>query len=76
MTMNENETKEYILHHLKLKGRNEPIFNESGYLAIFKTSNGVKRIVNRIALKSLMLGVSKKLEIIDGESVFQANQSL
>lgn len=76
MPMNETETKEYIEHHLKLKGRKEPLFNESGYLSVFKASNGVKRIINRIVLKSLMLGVSKKLEIIDEEAVFQATQSL
>lgn len=58
--MSGTETKEYIQHHLNLKGRKESIFNESGYLSIFKASNGVKRVVNRIALKSLMFGVSKK----------------
>jgi len=76
MPMSEAETREYIEHHLKLKGRKEPLFNESGYLAVFKTSSGVKRIINRIALKSLMFGVSKKLEIINEEAVFQATQSL
>lgn len=76
MPMSETETREYIEHHLKLKGRKEPLFNESGYLAVFKASNGVKRIVNRIALNSMMLGVSKKLEIINEEAVFQATQSL
>jgi len=74
--MNEAETKEYIEHHLKLKGRKEALFTDSGYLAVFKASNGVKRIINRIALKSLMLGVSKKLDILDEEAVFQATQSL
>ena len=74
--MNEAETKEYIEHHLKLKGRKEPLFNDSGYLAIFKASNGVKRIINRIALTSLMLGVSKKIDILDEEAVYQATQSL
>jgi len=76
LPMNETETKEYIIHHLKLKGRKEPLFNDSGYLAIFKASNGVKRIVNRIALTSLMLGVSKKMDILDEEAVYQATQSL
>lgn len=75
-SMNETETKEYIEHHLTLKGREEQIFNESGYLAVFKASNGVKRLINRIVLKSLMLGVSKKLDIIDEEAVFKAVQSL
>jgi len=76
MPLSEIETKEYIEHHLKLKGRKEPIFNESGYLAVFKASNGVKRVINRIAMQSIMLGVSKKLEIINEEAVFQATQSL
>ncbi len=76
LPMNEIETREYIEHHLRLKGRKEAVFNDSGYLAIFKASNGVKRLINRIALTSLILGVSKKLDIIDEEAVYQASQSV
>lgn len=74
--LNEKETKEYIQHSLSIKGRKEELFNENAYLAVFKMSNGVKRLINRICLKSLMYGAAKKLEIIDAESLYLANQQL
>ncbi len=72
LSLSEAETREYIEHHLKLKGRKEPLFNDNGYLALFKASNGVKRLINRVVIKSLMYGVSKKLDTLDQETVFQA----
>lgn len=74
--LNENETKEYILHHLKVKGRNEKLFNDNAHLAIFKASNGVMRMINRIVMKTLIYGVSQKIDIIDEELVFQSTNTL
>lgn len=74
--LNEKETKEYIQHSLSIKGRKDELFNENAYLSVFKMSNGVKRLINRICLKSLMYGVTKKAEIIDEEIVYLANQQL
>lgn len=68
--LNENETKEYILHHLKVKGRKENIFNDNALLAIFKASNGTMRMINRIVMKTLIYGVSQKIDIIDEDAVF------
>ena len=76
LPLSETETKEYIEHHLKIKGRKDNIFTENAYLAIFKASNGAKRVINSIVLKALMFGVSKKTEAIDEEAIYQSFQSL
>lgn len=74
--LNETETKQYISHHLTIKGRKDNIFNDNALLAIFKLSNGIKRSINKLCLKSLMFGVANKLDFIDAEVVYQASKEL
>ena len=74
--LTEDETKEYIEYHLKLKGRKEKLFNENALLSIFKLSNGIKRMINQICLKSLIYGSLKKAETIDEEMIYQAAKEL
>lgn len=74
--LNEQETKEYILHHLKLKGRKNDLFNDNAISSIFKLSSGVKRVINKICLKALMYGVMNKSEIINEEIIYQASKEL
>lgn len=74
--LSELQTKDYIIHHLKLKGRKDPLFTDNALLAVHKISNGIKRMINKLSLKALMYGVVKKASTIDEEIIYQAVKEL
>ena len=51
--LDEAETKLYVCHHLKLAGAQPSLFTDSAYLALYKTSGGVCRLLNRFSQKLL-----------------------
>lgn len=68
------EVKAYIDHHLKLAGANYDIFSSQAIEAIQSRSRGWPRLVNKLAVNSLLLGYQAKSEVIDDEIVFKAAQ--
>jgi len=63
--LNEGETKSYILHRLKVAGRQADTFTDSAFKAIFDASGGIPRRINRICDLGLLTGFIKKIPIID-----------
>lgn len=62
--LNEQETKDYIKHRLKLAGARYPIFSEEALKAVFKHSQGVPRIINTLCEAALVYGFAdEKREI-------------
>lgn len=70
------ETKDYIIHQLKLKNRTAPIFNEAAYQTIFNISGGVLRKIGKLVTKTLILGAGKKKESLTEEEVMLAAKEL
>lgn len=70
--MNLEDTKNFIIHHLKIAGRTDPLFNESGYEVIFQLSMGLPRKIGNLCLSSMTLASMKGLNIIDGDLVHKA----
>lgn len=66
------DTKKYILHHLKIAGRSDQLFNDSAYEVISNLSMGLPRRVGNICLNSMTLASLKKLNVIDGDTVNKA----
>lgn len=62
------DTKNYILHRLKVVGRTQPVFNEEAYNIIYARSGGIPRRINNICDMSLLVGFSKNAELI-GEDI-------
>ena len=73
---NKEETQSYIKHHLLLCGRDEPLFNENAFEAIHQNSNGAARIINKLALKSMMIGALEKKQMLSEEEVYRASKEL
>lgn len=70
--LDKEEVKEYIGHHLKLAGANYEIFSPEACEAIASRSRGWPRLVNNLAVNSLLLGCQHKAEIIDDDLIFKA----
>ncbi len=63
--------KSYIEHRLIMAGCKEPVFDDSGYEAVFERSSGIPRLVNRLCKLSLKAAETNALEYINGELVHQ-----
>ena len=71
-SLNKEEIANYINHQLKLAGANHPIFTPQAIEAIALRSRGLPRLVNNLALNSLLMGYQLKADNINEEIVFKA----
>ncbi|AMM41684.1 ATPase AAA [Candidatus Desulfofervidus auxilii] len=67
--LNEQETKDYIKHRLKLAGARYPIFSEEALKAVFKHSQGVPRIINTLCEAALVYGFADERREIGAEII-------
>ncbi|MBU1998829.1 MAG: AAA family ATPase, partial [Candidatus Omnitrophica bacterium] len=70
--LNENETREYIQHRLKVSGAKVPIFNEDCYRDIYLSSSGIPRRINTICDLALLVGFGGSLKSIDNSTIAKA----
>lgn len=66
------DTKNFIIHHLKLAGRSDALFDDSAYEVINKLAMGLPRKVGNLCLSSMTLASIKGLKVIDGDIVHKA----
>ena len=69
ITLTSNEMKEYIEHRLTVAGCRKKIFNEGAYKRIYKLSEGVPRLVNIIADKSMLKAFVDRAKLVDANHV-------
>lgn len=74
--LNEEDTRNYIYHRLKVAGRTEVIFNEETIAAIFEASGGIPRRINHVCAMSLVIGFGRKVKAIDIDIVEEAAETL
>jgi len=75
-SLSKEESHSYINHHLKLSGRKSPIFNANALNAIHQNTNGVARVINKLALKTLMIGALEGKQVLSEEEVYRASKEL
>lgn len=65
--LNESQTKEYIIHRLKIAGskEREKIFTEKTYGLIYEATGGIPRMINNICDMCLLVGFGAKAKRID-----------
>jgi len=71
-----DEVKKYIEHHLQLAGANHSIFTKGAIEAIASNSRGLPRLINRLAINSLLIGCQEKTDQINEEIVFNASEEV
>ena len=68
------ELNEYISSLLKAAGNTNDIFTPQAIEVIYSLSKGVPRLINNIAIASLMYGCATKKDFIDEEAVYQGQK--
>ena len=67
--LDEQETREYVAHRLRVAGREAKLFDDRALTALFRQSGGIPRRINIIAGNALIEGFAKGTEIITEEIV-------
>jgi len=62
------ETASYLVHHLKLAGRSDPLFSDDAVALIHQTARGIPRAVNNLAVQSLVAAYAENKGIVDESS--------
>jgi type II secretory pathway predicted ATPase ExeA len=66
--MTSEETKEYIRHHLRLAGRDDPLFSDDAAAAIHQSSRGYPRAVNNLSIQALIAAYAEDKGMVDESS--------
>ena len=66
------EGRLYITRKLEGAGARQTIFDENAVEAILNAANGTARLINKICNRSMMIGASHGINIIDAETVRKA----
>lgn len=70
--ISQDEVKEYLSSRFRLCGVNKVLLEEAAYEAIGNYSTGSIRKLDSAIHKALMIGCSKRVEIIDNETIMDA----
>jgi type II secretory pathway predicted ATPase ExeA len=63
--LDQAETTSYIQHHLALAGRSDALFSDDAIELIHTTSRGLPRLINNLAVQSLIAAFASKKAIVD-----------
>jgi len=67
--LDEQETREYVAHRLRVAGREAMLFDDGALSALYRHSDGIPRRINILANNALIDGFGKDAEIITEEIV-------
>jgi general secretion pathway protein A len=74
--LKENETEDYIIHRLKVAGREKQLFASKAIDEIFAFSDGNPRLINIICDHALLTGYSADLKLIDADVIKECASEL
>ncbi len=66
--LDQTETGSYIAHHLALAGRTDTLFSDDAIALIHQTSRGLPRLINNLAVQSLIAAFATSKAIVDESS--------
>lgn len=72
--LSKEEISKYIENRLKIAGVSENVFSPQSIETIYSISKGAPRIINNLAISSLMYACAKKQNTIDEEAVYQGHK--
>jgi len=64
-TLDDTHTAQYIMHRLKMAGRDSQIFTDAAVRLVFDFTRGTPREINNLCDIALLVGYSKKVNEID-----------
>lgn len=66
--MSREETDSYLSRHLGLAGRSDRLFSDDAVNLVHQVSRGLPRMVNNLAIQSLVAVYAEKRAIVDESS--------
>jgi type II secretory pathway predicted ATPase ExeA len=63
------ETSSYLKHHLALAGRSDTLFSDDAVALVHEVSRGLPRLVNNLAVQSLIAAFATRKAIVDQSAV-------
>lgn len=72
----DEEARDYVLHHLKLAGRPDPLFEEQAYGMLRQLGQGLPRKIGNIALSAMTLAMVKKCHSISADLIVKASDGI
>jgi general secretion pathway protein A len=75
-SINQDQMKDYLTHHLKIAGCRKNIFNDSAVTAIHQGSGGILRKANLLAKGGLIAAVNEKQNVVSAEHIRIASSEL
>jgi general secretion pathway protein A len=70
------DSTNYIIHRLKVAGRDEPILTEEAMESVYEHTGGIPRRINRLCDMCLLSGFAKNLNQIDTATVLEEIKGL
>jgi type II secretory pathway predicted ATPase ExeA len=70
--LTEDEIKPFLERHIKAAGGKKPLFDPAAVAEIFHHSRGIPRLVQNLALESMLAAMAANKQIVDAETVGQA----
>lgn len=74
--LDQDESRQYVGRHLQLAGGKDSLFSDSAYPALYKTSGGICRLLNRLCLAALHRGALARKATLDEEDIYHAANEL
>lgn len=72
----DEEAKSYVIHHLKLAGRIDPLFEDQAFLVLKQLGQGLPRKIGNLATEAMTLAMVKRQQIITADHVIQASAGI
>lgn len=72
----DEEARDYVLHHLKLAGRTDPLFEEQAIPMLKQLGQGLPRKMGNLAVAAMTLAMAKKSQSISPDMVVKASDGI
>lgn len=69
--LDDEEARSYCLHHLKLAGRADPLFEEQAFGLLKQLGQGLPRKMGNLAVAAMMLAMAKKSTLVTSDHVIK-----
>lgn len=72
----DEEARNYVLHHLKIAGRSDPLFEEQAFAMLKQLGQGLPRKIGNLALAAMTLAMVKQSQIVTADHVVQSSSGI
>ena len=74
--MDEEHTRGYVEHHLRLAGRRQRLFTDEAALQLFVQSGGVPRAIGNLALAAMLHAAADSKDLVELDDVVAASREV